>query len=204
MGVGALLRRLIAEGLVSDPNSAKGRLLMVAARQFRQKGFNRTTVRDIAAEVGILSGSIFHHFKNKDEILFDIMNEVVIAMNARLQMGLDDADTTQGKVRALIDNELQFIHGKTSDAAAVLIYEWRALSEPRQKQILEIRRSYDQLWETTLEMARLEGLTDVDPVCLRQLLHGAIIWTTNWYHAEGDISLDKLGSYVLSLAIKST
>ena len=46
-------------------DSPRGRLLSAAAHLFRDKGFDRTTVRDIAASVGIQSGSIFHHFKSK-------------------------------------------------------------------------------------------------------------------------------------------
>ena len=83
---GELLRKMIAAGQISDPASPKGRLLAAAAKLFREKGYSRTTVRDLAAEVGILSGSIFHHFANKDEILFGVMREVVSAMNASLPL----------------------------------------------------------------------------------------------------------------------
>ncbi|MDX5334758.1 MAG: TetR/AcrR family transcriptional regulator, partial [Marinobacter sp.] len=47
-----ILQSLIAEQLVSDPASARGRLLKEAARLFRDKGYERTTVRDLAAAVG--------------------------------------------------------------------------------------------------------------------------------------------------------
>ncbi|RDE24375.1 TetR/AcrR family transcriptional regulator [Motiliproteus coralliicola] len=202
MRVGTLLRRLIAEGQVTDPDSPKGRLLGAAARLFRQKGYSRTTVRDLAAEVGILSGSIFHHFANKDEILFGVMIEVVTAMEEMLKVSLAEATTTREKVRVLIDNELLFIHGKTGDAAAVLIYEWRALSEERQRQVLERRDNYYRLWNECLQQAHDEGLITVDPDCLRQLLHGAIVWTVHWYEADGEMSLEQLGEQVLNMALK--
>ena len=54
-------------------NSPRGRLLSAAAHLFRDKGFDRTTVRDIAAAVGIQSGSIFHHFKSKEDILYQYL-----------------------------------------------------------------------------------------------------------------------------------
>ena len=47
---------------------ARGKLLQTAAHLFRSKGYERTTVRDLASAVGIQSGSIFHHFKSKDEM----------------------------------------------------------------------------------------------------------------------------------------
>ncbi len=202
MGIGPLLRQMIEEGRISDPDRPRGRLLAAAARLFREKGYSRTTVRDIAAEVGILSGSIFHHFKNKDEILFGVMNEVVIAMDEALKAALTDAKTTRDKVRALILIELKFIHGKTGNATAVLVHEWRALSEERQQQVLKGREVYFQFWQKTLIQAKKEGMIVVEPECLRQLIHGAIAWTSNWYLPEGELSIDELADRILSLAIK--
>lgn len=74
-----ILQSLIAEQLVSDPSSARGRLLNEAARLFRDKGYERTTVRDLAAAVGIQSGSLFHHFRTKEEILKAVMVETIRA-----------------------------------------------------------------------------------------------------------------------------
>lgn len=202
ISIGPMLRKMIAAGRISDPDSPKGRLLAAAARLFREKGYSRTTVRDLAAEVGILSGSIFHHFKNKDEILFGVMNEVVIAMDEALKTSLEQAASTRDKVRVLIENELLFINGKTRDASAVLVYEWRALSEERQKQVLAGRQHYFQLWHDTLAQAQAEGLTVVEPDVLRQLIHGAIVWTVYWYDSEGELSMEELVDRILSLAIK--
>ena len=64
-----VMQQLVAAGRVTDPESARGKLLQTAAHLLRSKGYERTTVRDLAGAVGIQSGSIFHHFKSKDEIL---------------------------------------------------------------------------------------------------------------------------------------
>ncbi|POC72277.1 TetR family transcriptional regulator, partial [Vibrio vulnificus] len=64
-----VMLELVATGQLTDPESARGKLLQTAAHLFRSKGYERTTVRDLASAVGIQSGSIFHHFKSKDEIL---------------------------------------------------------------------------------------------------------------------------------------
>jgi len=199
--VGEVLRNMIASGQISDPASPKGRLLAAAAKLFRAKGYSRTTVRDLAAEVGILSGSIFHHFNNKDEILFGVMKEVVSAMNASLQLILADETDPRAKVRALIENELRFIHGTPGDASAVLVYEWRALSTEKQALILDQRTLYDQLWFATLEEARLAGLTPIESDVLRQLLHGAVAWSVNWYNPGGDMSMDELIERILTLVL---
>ncbi|MBE0953872.1 helix-turn-helix transcriptional regulator, partial [Escherichia coli] len=56
-----VMLELVATGQLTDPESARGKLLQTAAHLFRSKGYERTTVRDLASAVGIQSGSIFHH-----------------------------------------------------------------------------------------------------------------------------------------------
>lgn len=202
MDIGVIVGQLIAEGRISDPDTAKGRVLRAAAALFRQNGYAGTTVRDLAAEVGILSGSIFHHFSSKEEILFSVMQEVVVAMEEALRASLALAETTRDKVRTLITTELMFIHGEAGDATAVLMHEWRSLSPDQQQKLLQNRKAYFGLWQQTLERARTEGMTVVEPEYLRQLVHGALAWTTYWYRPGGKLSLDQLADRALTLAIK--
>src|SRR5690606_24593032 len=89
-----ILQSLIAEQLVSDPASARGRLLNEAARLFRDKGYERTTVRDLAAAVGIQSGSLFHHFRTKEEILKAVMVETIRLNTAAMQAAARSAEHT--------------------------------------------------------------------------------------------------------------
>jgi len=198
----AVLTKMIADGRISDPDSPRGRILVAAAGLFRAKGYNRTTVRDLAAAVGILSGSIFHHFKNKDEILFGIMSEVVKTMDEVLKTALEEAKTISDTVRVLIEIEFCFIHGETADATTVLVYEWRALSNDCQQQVMQGRADYFALWQDTLCQAEANGLIAVEPEYLRQLLHGAIAWTSHWYKCDGKLSLDELTDRIMALAVK--
>ena len=58
---------------VTEDNSRKAELVRVAARLFRDHGYERTTVRDIGNAVGLQSGSLFYHFRTKEEILVAVM-----------------------------------------------------------------------------------------------------------------------------------
>jgi len=184
-----------------DADTARGRLLAAAARLFREKGYAGTTVRDIAAELGILSGSLFHHFRSKEDILFAVMEAVIAAMCRDLELALAQAQTPQSRVRALIAVELAYLHGPASDATSVLFHDWRALSPERQAPLLQGRNAYFALWNTTLGDARTAGLTRIEPEILRQFLHGALAWTSYWYRTDGGLSLDTLTDRALALAL---
>ena len=118
-----VMRTLVDGGQLTDPDSARGKLLQTAAHLFRNKGFERTTVRDLAGAVGIQSGSIFHHFKSKDEILWAVMQETIRYNTALMRASLEEAGDVRERVLALIRCELQSIMGGSGEAMAVLVYE---------------------------------------------------------------------------------
>ena len=96
-----VMRDLVDEGQLTDPDSARGKLLQVAAHLFRNKGYERTTVRDLAGAVGIQSGSIFHHFKSKDEILRAVMEETIRYNTALMRAAL--AGPGKSGLRAVLE-----------------------------------------------------------------------------------------------------
>lgn len=197
-----VMRELVASGQVTDPDSARGKLLQTAAHLFRSKGYERTTVRDLASAVGIQSGSIFHHFKSKDEILRSVMEETIRYNTALMRASLAEAGSLRERVLALIRCELQSIMGGTGEAMAVLVYEWRSLSQASQQFILALRDTYEQLWLDVLSEAKAAGYFNADPFILRRFLTGALSWTNTWFRPEGPMSLDQLAEQALSLVLK--
>ncbi|MDI9244845.1 TetR/AcrR family transcriptional regulator [Marinobacter sp. CHS3-4] len=199
MNQDAILKSLIADNLVSDPSGARGRLLREAAGLFRDKGYERTTVRDLAAAVGIQSGSLFHHFRTKEEILKAVMVETIRLNTALMQSAVDAAESNADKLRALIRAELESINGQTGEAMAVLVFEWRSLSESSQEEVLKLRDIYEALWLEVLEALRTEDVLAADPFVVRRMLTGALSWTVTWFRPDGGLSLDDLTSQVMGM-----
>lgn len=197
-----VVQKLIEAGQITDPKTAKGRLLVAAARLFKNKGYERTTVRDLASEIGIQSGSLFHHYKSKEAILQAVMEETIALNMALMRDAIADVNNPCDKVLALIRCELQSILGDTGEAMSVLVYEWRSLKPESQKHILALRDAYEQLWLDTLEEAREAGMVQIEPFILRRFLTGALSWTTNWYKPDGEMTLEQLAEDALQLAIK--
>ncbi|EAT13193.1 TetR/AcrR family transcriptional regulator [Bermanella marisrubri] len=197
-----VLKDLIHKGQVTDPHSAKGKLMRAAAHLFKSKGYERTTVRELGAAVGIQSGSLFHHFKSKEEILLAVMEETIIINMARMNAALSDSKDAGEKLHALIRCELDSVHTDTGEAMSVLVYEWRSLSPDKQKYVLQLRDEYETLWLNTIEECKQQGLIQHDAFILRRLLTGAIGWTTTWYRPDGNLSLEDLAKQTLLLAIK--
>ncbi|MFC4347337.1 TetR/AcrR family transcriptional regulator [Kordiimonas lipolytica] len=183
---------------------AKERILKEAIDLFYEKGFERTTVRDIAARAGILSGSLFHHFKSKQEILYTAMALTTRSMGESAEKAVEGLDDPVEQLRALVLNELNSIHRESGHAAYVLVDEWRSLEPQYRDAVLAIRDgSYDACWNSALEGCAAKGLLKGDPKITRQLIRGALAWTRNWFQPDGKMTLKALADEVLTTFLQS-
>src|SRR5437867_13354379 len=64
-------------------------IIAAAAKVFRTKGYHAATVQDIADAVGILKGSVYHHFKSKEDLLFLIVKEPIARIYERMSEIVD-------------------------------------------------------------------------------------------------------------------
>jgi len=183
-------------------DSPRGRVLRAAAHVFRTLGYERSTVRDLARMVGIQSGSLFHHFKTKEDILCAVMEEAILYNTTLMQEAVSSGTAPAERLRGLIHAELASINGNSGDAMAVLVYEWSALSRSNQDRLLALRSHYEQLWLDVLKDLHGQGLIPHDPFIWRRLIVGAISWTITWYRPSGPVSLDQLTTMVLAMALK--
>ncbi|WP_226661033.1 TetR/AcrR family transcriptional regulator [Microbulbifer aggregans] len=192
-----LFQSLVAAGDISDPVSPRGRLIIAAARLFQQRGFARATVRDIAAEVGILSGSIFHHVKSKEDLLCEVMLEVTRFARSRMAASVAGQHEARGRLLACIRCELEAIHGLAVPGFPILVSEWRSLSAANQKKVLVEREQYEAIWLQVLA-ERPAHLGIADPHLARKLLLGALSYTHSWFKPRGrGLTLEELAGEVL-------
>lgn len=192
-------RAPLVKGMEDTP---RGKLLSAAGRLFRERGYERTTVRAIAAAVGIQSGSLFHHFASKEDILKAVMIDVIRFNTERMTAALAAARDPQARLRELIACELESIVGDTREAMAVLVHCWDSLSKDRQVEVLALRKVYEALWLDALQDAAKHALIRVDPFVLRRLIAGMISWSNTWFDPRGPMSFDELVDTVLQLVLR--
>jgi AcrR family transcriptional regulator len=111
-------------------------ILQAATQRFAEHGFEKTTVRQIADDVSILSGSLYHHFASKEAMLHDIVRETVEKMRdnvVRISQAPVDAEhrltalillelgemTRNQQVHAILSNERKFFRQKEEFAYVV-------------------------------------------------------------------------------------
>jgi AcrR family transcriptional regulator len=191
----------------SGNDNRRGELVRAAAQLFREKGFEGTTIRDIAGAVGMQSGSPFYHFANKHELLMAVMEE-------GLRLGLERSRavvearglTAVERFRQLVRAHYGILHETGSDFIPVMLYDWRSLPVPYRRRIVELKDRYDALWQATLDALHAEGRLGADARIARLMILGAINFSATWYRARprgrAGVDLDTLAAETSALFLR--
>lgn len=188
--------------IAEDDSNRRADLIRVSARLFREKGFDGTTVRDIADAVGMRSGSPFYHFKSKQDILAAVMEEGLVAGLAETERIAAADLPPREKFHALVRSHLETVLGEGHDFIPVLLYDWRSLSPELQERIIGLKDRYDQIWQGMLRELKKAKLIKTDSKVARLLLLGAINYTAQWYKPGKELTLDQLADQAVAFFLQ--
>jgi AcrR family transcriptional regulator len=192
-----------------DDGNRRQALLRAAARLFRQNGFSATSTRDIAAAVGMRSGSPFYHFENKEALLAAVMEDgmqrALANQRARMAEAVAAARaplTARECLRVLVRGHFDNLVGPGSDHIPVMLYEWRVLSDEQKHAVNQLKDDYEAVWVPVLQALQREGALAGDPRIARLMLFGALNWAAQWFVPGGRATLDDLTDTTLQLFLK--
>lgn len=188
-----------------DAGNRRRELMDTAARLFLVRGFAATSTRDIAAAVGMHSGSPFYHFKSKGALLFAVMSEGMTMACESQQRALEalPADIAPREcLRVLVRHHFEILLGPRSGFIPVMLYEWRSLTPAQQRDIARIKDGYEAVWMPALDALAHEGALRAEPAVARLFIFGALNWAVQWFSPAKGLSLDELTGQALDLFIR--
>lgn len=160
-------------------------LLDAAARHFSTHGFAGTSIRDIAADVGMLPGSIYYHFPSKEALALAVHAEGVAHIKGAVEQALTDApEAPWDRLEVACRAHLVALLDGTDYAQVVTPQFARALPPRLRTTLIAQRDSYEALIDRLVAALPLESRADRR--YLRLALLGALNWVLTWYHPGGD------------------
>lgn len=154
-----------------------------AARLFRHKGYRASSMRDIAAAVGMLPGSLYYHFASKEDLLVAVYEQGVRLISEAVTAAAgQDADPWKRLEAACVAHLEALL--KSSDYAQVVIRVLPADVPGVEQRLTALRDSYESLFRKLVDELPLAA--GVDRRGLRLLLLGGLNWSQNWYRPGGD------------------
>jgi AcrR family transcriptional regulator len=166
-------------------DSRQPQVLDAAARLFRTRGFDGTSMRDIANAVGMQPGSLYCHFETKEALLVAVyvkgVRQISDAVQAVVDRYLDPWDRLEAACIAHLDAILH-----DDDYAQVVVRVRPADVPVVDRSLVELRNQYEALFTGLIRDLPLSRNTDRR--VLRLMLMGALNWSQTWYRPGGRLN----------------
>lgn len=157
----------------------RNQILAVAAQLFGERGYEGTSVRDLAKQVGLLPGSVYHHFPSKEELFVSVHREGFRQLIDDVESAIAEETAAWGMLeRACAAHIRALVAGNTiSTVTGVSLF---SLHDARLERRLQPDRDrYEGIF--TRLIAALDLPAKVDRTLVRFFLLGALNWTLVWY-----------------------
>ena len=191
-----------AKGSTALASERRDHLVRLAADLFAKKGFQATTVREIADEAGILSGSLYHHFGSKesivDEVLANFFDELMSANRAVVHAGADDP-------REVLSALVRIAFGTLEPhraAITVMQNDWNYLSSlPRFGYLTKAEDEAESIWVDQIKRGQETGLfrDDIDPNLTYRMIRDTIWVAIRWFQPGGRLNAEGLSEHYLKV-----
>jgi AcrR family transcriptional regulator len=191
----------IARASATAAASRRADMCRTAAQIFRDRGYDATSVSDIARAVGITKAGLYHHFESKEALLFEIMTYGLDRVRDEVVVPVSAIRDPEERLRQIVIRHARLAtRGRV--AIAHLGDEIRALPPASRKVIEErMRRYFDLVRRTVGELRTAGRLRDVDPTVATFSLFGMILWLPRWFRQDGGMTQAQVADEILKLAL---
>jgi TetR/AcrR family transcriptional regulator, cholesterol catabolism regulator len=179
----------------------RAHLVRLAADLFSQKGFQATTVRNIAEEAGILSGSLYHHFDSKesivDEILTGFLTDITTTYRSVVAEGRNPRSTLMELVRVAFGSLEPH-----RAAVTVLQNDWNHLRGMERFAYLDTTEAeIEELWAQTITAGQRQGMfrADIEPALTYRMIRDSVWATVRWFRPDERLDTRALAEHYLKV-----
>jgi AcrR family transcriptional regulator len=179
-------------------------ILRTAARLFQQRGYDATSMNDVAAALKLSKGGLYHHFQSKDEILFEIMNHAMDLTQERVIKPVLGISNPEERLRALIRLHIEVVLSPRDREITVMLHENHPLPPGLRKRINARKKEYIHFVERLLAEVQTErhAKGGVSPRAAAFALLGMINWIYQWYKPEGELQAQNLVPQFTTLVLE--
>ena len=177
-------------------------IIAAAAKVFQTKGYHAATVQDIADAVGILKGSLYHHVKSKEDLLYLIVKEPIARMYERMtEIAASDLPAAEKLRRAILAHLEAF--DRHYPHLFVYLHEREEMKRRFREQFKLSPKQYERCWQQILREGVKSGefRPDLDVPVVSYGLLGMLNWLYKWYDPRGRLGVREVAAQLSTLAL---
>ncbi len=176
-------------------------MIYAAARVFAQRGYDQTTMQDLAASMGLATGALYHYFGSKEQLLIRICDQLMEPLLGRARALMRSEEPPEDQLRALVRLWVANVI-EHRDHMLVFQQERHAIETgPQWRAVRDSRKAFERLVARALERAQATGRTGVDRRLALVALLGMVNHTAQWYRPRGRLSADEIADGYVELLV---
>ncbi|MBV9495779.1 MAG: TetR family transcriptional regulator [Acidobacteria bacterium] len=172
-----------------------------AAKIILQKGYDATSVSDIANALGITKAGLYHYIRGKTELLYDIMKYGLQELDREVMIPARMIADPEERLRFVIATHAHLVT-RGDGAVTILVDEARALSPAQNRTVTRLKRSYLDFLRETLEELREAGkLRGVNTTVAAFSIIANVNWLSRWYQPDGPLGAAEIAGNIADTAL---
>jgi AcrR family transcriptional regulator len=179
------------------------KVLDAAIKVFHRRGYADATVQEVADDVGILKGSLYHYIDSKEDLLFWIAEKVEVDAHALLSdvRGLEGLNAIE-RIGRYVERQVTY-NMKNLEEISIYYHDLNLLGEERLAQIRGPQRNHTRELTALIETAQDEGVIDeaLDARLLTNCVFATMVWVYQWYRPTGYASRDQVAAICRNYAL---
>ena len=167
----------------------RAQILEKAAQLFRQKGYDSTSMSDIADEVGITKAGLYYFVESKEHLLYLITDYGLDLLDETVRKPLSRVSDPRQQLQELIKLHVHMILNRPREVT-IILHEHTGLTGIYREKVLQRKKQYiDYVRNVLVELQKQgEARRDVDATAATFFLLGALNWIYQWYKGDGRLS----------------
>jgi AcrR family transcriptional regulator len=188
---------------MKDKTNKFKKILVIASEIFAKKGYEATSVREIALKAGLNKATIYHYFSSKEEILFKIMDNAMEEALKNLEAILSEDSDALEKFENVLKFYSKYYVSKQAELS-LLVNELNSLKHEYKTLLTEKEKKYVDLMKSVLYELKKKGVLKEElPITVIVFTFFSIIhYTVKWYKPSGKIKVDELSEYFVEIFTK--
>ena len=168
------------EARAQDRHAKKDAVLVAAVRLFNEKGFQSTSLDDIAASLQVSKPTLYYYIESKEQILFECVQRGLSELRAGIRAAAEHGLQTRGSLRVAMENYAALV---TSDFGMCVIRVGEdPLSDAKRHELRALKREIDAEFRALIEQGMAEGwIVRGDASVAAYTVVGALSGIGRWY-----------------------
>ncbi len=187
--------------MISRTSSEKLRsILQQAARLIYLKGYEGTSMQDIADACGMTKAGLYHHIATKEGMLLAIMHYGMDLFEERVLEPVKVISDPLARLKATMANNVELVTHDSTKEVTIILHEHSTLTGEAKREINGRKKQYVRFLEQTFEQAMATGqIREVNATLASFSFLGSVLWTYKWYRSDGALTPQQLADGISDL-----